>query len=468
MPSSRQTSVVRQLQVVRPAEQTLDLNSVSSDLEASSPVPSALAPTPAQVIARQRAVGNQAVQRSLIPVLRRPISPLLFGAPIQRYESYEHAQAGDHAAGSVKLKIQGIEMTSGEINALGDLYGSPDEIKKADPAELQQVVDLIRKQKADPSKVGEADWDRVTNGRYTKLNLKNSIHFGPQNAAFIAPQPSTPAGGDNRTVWHNYHTQALGFAKQAALAPDDATRKKFLDDAYLFNSYGEHFLVDAFSAGHLFNKDDTIATIEKNLGALKPKELETLFSNIATRVFTVHGKLLSKYEMDAPGPWWPNIDSAGRFQALLNAMYEKPEGRAGVNSAIVKAAHDHLNTQKDSVGNIGVAVENDFEQWFLSGDKTLSSSANTQKWLDKALEQSRNNIRDASMPVSIAPDAELMKHVEAFLPRATSASTKDIHDLLERVTDPKAGMVDAIAGVLTSEIQALLDALLQRGYIRKA
>ena len=51
---------------------------------------------------------------------------------IQRYDAFEHAKEGDRANGT-RTTVGGSTLTSGEIDALADLYGSPEDLIKADP-----------------------------------------------------------------------------------------------------------------------------------------------------------------------------------------------------------------------------------------------------------------------------------------------------------------------------------------------
>src|SRR5260370_39347925 len=83
--------------------------------------------TPARVIRLQRIYGNQFVQRSLA----------------QRYEAFEHATEGDKAKGSRTTTINGVPLTSGELNAMADLYGSPDELAKSSPHDPTKPPALI-------------------------------------------------------------------------------------------------------------------------------------------------------------------------------------------------------------------------------------------------------------------------------------------------------------------------------------
>jgi hypothetical protein len=393
---------------------------------------------------------------------------------VQRYESYEHAELGDKAKFSEKHIIQGIELTSGEIDALGDFYATLNDLQKADPGELTELLRLIRKQKADPRSVIEDDWDKATKKRYTELNLKNWAHFAPPNPALIASQSGTSAGADNRSTWGNYHSQALGLARSAGAYSDPAARKELLASAKITNAFGEHYLVDMFSAGHLFNKTDTVAVVQKGIKSLSSKELGLVFRYAADWVWGIQGlrDLISQYEATA---WHhANINSADRFKTVLEGIHEKrPEV---VASTIVKYVHDQLSTWNAS-GAPGVQVENDFASWLLSGDKTLRGNVETQNWAGKAIEQARANIQtasqnttspSASMP-AIPTDEEMSKQVLAYVPRPTADSTQLIHDLLAKVTDPKnvPEFGTAVAKVIAGDLPSLLNAVVDEKKLRK-
>src|ERR1700730_14794283 len=179
------------------------------------------------------------------------------------------------------------------------------------------------------------------------------------------------------------------------------------------SGFAEHFLMDAFSAGHLFNKDDVLGLIRTNLGALGKKDLAAVFSGAAGTVWGTQSAFIKQYKAKAYWVWW-HLKSADRFQSLLEAVYDDPEGEEAVYSAVVKAAHDRLNTRDAGGGHIGVPVENDFGSWILSGDKTLDSSPETQGWIDKAIEQARANVAAAAANSSKDSDATVINKVLAF------------------------------------------------------
>jgi hypothetical protein len=384
---------------------------------------------------------------------------------IRRYDSFEHFKVADQAPGSEHHLIQSMSLTSGEINALADFYETPTDLMAASPTELKALLDLIHKQATDPLSVKESDWDKATNNRYTALNLKNSKHFSAQDPALIPPTPGAPTPGEtNVATWIGYHKQALAMAQQSVL-PGASNPAKLAANAKVINAFGEHFLTDTFSAGHLVNKDDMVAALRKNLKALNKKQLERVFKAVAGQVWGAQSGVIRRYQgfkhVPVLGDWW-DLDSADRFQAVLEGIYqERPDA---VESAVVKAVHDSLNTHP-SGADVGVPVENDIESWVLSGDRTLEKSAKTQFYIKAALAQSRANLADAFKPHSVNPDADV-KQVLKFVPRPTSASKPLIHDTVAEAIDPNRGLSGSIATVISGNLQSLLDTLVDLKKLR--
>jgi hypothetical protein len=405
----------------------------------------------------QRSAGNAAVTRML-----------------QRYEAGEHAKQGDHAAGSKTVKVGTESLTSGEVNALADLYGSPDDLIKADPAELSAVVALVRRQVAGGS-VPEAEWDKATGGRYTKLNLKNSPHFGPRNPALVAPPAGVAAGEDNRSKFLAYFAETVDHAQRAfepAAQADPAKAKELLDHATISAGFAEHYLMDAFSAGHLFNKDDFMAKLKTNLDALPKDKLAGLFDTVAKGVLADKASkdLLDKFEtVDTHYGFHPNFSRDAALKGLLEKLYADPDGRQAMYSGLVKVVHDDLSTRDAGGGLVGVEVENATEKWVLSGDKTLDKSPKTQLIIDQALEQFRQLIAPYraghGAPASGAPNAD---KVTAFFPRPTAASATMIADLITKVTDPARETGKSLIAILKAELPAVLEQLVARKLIRRA
>jgi hypothetical protein len=203
------------------------------------------------------------------------------------------------------------------------------------------------------------------------------------------------------------------------------------------NAFANHFLTDAFSAGHLFNKRDVMEKFNGQLpttGQGDKREFTkgsaAFFDDIAKAAFVgdVDAEF-SKYETVEKwhGIFRPNINSASRFSLLLQGIHlEKPEL---LESAVAKGIHDKLNTHAG-----GVPVENMLgDQWPLSGDGTLN--AQTLAVIRRAVAQSQQNIISV-FGSSNEPDfAALFKKVWDFTPHPTAEGRKIVTGAIQRGSD---------------------------------
>ena len=452
-----------------------------------SVVPNHSSAGPRSLIRLQQLAGNQAV----LAMLRRPTAGSRGPLAVQRYDAFEHANEGDRTPGSrtatagasddLLYPHPGVQLTSGEINALADLYGSPDQLFSASPAEIRAVVGLVRRQQARPGSVQESEWDDATGGRYTRLNLRNAAHFGPSNSVLVPVAPG-PAGSsaDNRDTFRRYYSETIVNASEAfhhlGLPSEEHTRR-FLSRATISAGFAEHYLMDAFSAGHLFNKEDFIALADRNLHALPPAQVTGLLRRVGRGVLAdpASKTLLGQYEaVDLTYGFLPrpNFDYEFAFNALLEHLYADPDGRQAVLSALVKVVHDRLNQNAAGGGAIGVPVENNIGAWVLSGDRTLSSSPQTQQMIERAIAAFRARMQPffagptpPGMGSGYAPGSD---EVIAMFPRPTADSSRMIAELVRSVTDPAGGMVDALISIIKTELPSLLQGLVRHGDIHRA
>ncbi len=279
----------------------------------------------------------------------------------QCYASDEHAWLGDTAEGSETFVINGVTLTSGDINALADFFGGVDELMNpANAGMLAACAALLEREKAKPGSVQEEEWIAATNGRYEELSLDNSRHFGGRDPA-VVPESATPEGATNVGTWESGFRTALTLAIGGGSDPSGG----MLEQARITNSFAEHFLTDAFSAGHLFHKGDAMALGQERLGALEGEERDALLAAVAHSVFAAKAAVIGEYEFGTPE--WSRAD-AGSFSWFVWLAYkQKPEL---VHNALVLNAHNTLNAGY-------VSVENDRHQWSMSGDETLNSSPET-------------------------------------------------------------------------------------------
>ena len=182
-----------------------------------------------------------------------------------------------------------LVVTYGELNTLADIYGSIKEMKETDPKNRWKIVQGIRQQslfmfydmvnkvegnkkdkfsgktgkrkgfegaigstgrKGERGALGQKEladkkFSSDDSEKYKATLARNACHFAPES-------------------WHSwaeYHQKARDLAKEArekALSKkgswDDEDVQKKINEAFLNNGFGDHFLQDSFASGHLINK----------------------------------------------------------------------------------------------------------------------------------------------------------------------------------------------------------------------
>jgi hypothetical protein len=176
----------------------------------------------------------------------------------------------------------GVSLRYGDGIAMGDFFADPDYSAKiggskaASAEEVGGLKTLITLEQAG-EKVTNKDWeDATTNNRYTELVEVNSRHFAPPNK-FV--ETGTTTGENHKRAWEEHHKSALQLSQKGEK-----------DKALQVNSFGDHFLTDAFAAGHLFNKEDMMAKVHKIFNKYKGRELAAefvkFFDDVAAMAFT--------------------------------------------------------------------------------------------------------------------------------------------------------------------------------------
>ncbi len=173
-------------------------------------------------------------------------------------------------------------VTYGELNTLADFYGSVDELKAADPAKRRNVVQSVRAQSYD--KLLEI-YKRVGTSAQSKQDIKNLGKRPSFGGSFgisgtmdeLAQMQKDKKGATDDTTkykatlgrnachfapeswhsWEDHHHKALALATQshqAMQAAQHGTKSQKLNEALLYNGFGDHYLQDSYAAGHLINK----------------------------------------------------------------------------------------------------------------------------------------------------------------------------------------------------------------------
>lgn len=364
-----------------------------------------------------------------------------------------------------QLDVNGVKFSYGEIVSMGDFYEDYDKMAGASASELGKLKTLIDRSKryyegkvmqgrpvgTDPT---DDDWQGATNKRYLKLAEDNFSHFAPSDSAYLS---FTSTKTNNKKEWERYHSKAI-----------DVTRggnKTMIDKALAINAFGDHFLTDAFSAGHLVNKDD-LAQYFKSLVMSSGKvnaDGQKMFGNIAAKSF--NGPLQSAFSKYETVEWKgvvfrPNINSVDRFKALLIGIMEKEPDVLG-NTMVAKLVHDALNTHSG-----GVPVNNLVgDKWNLTGDDTLNVA--NLDIIRKAVKRSIRNLMEAVTDKS--PVSVFYKKVWDIIPRPTPASVTIIKNVIRNITNPLGTeIVNGADRLLQKNYPLLLEEMEKRKVLKKA
>lgn len=393
-------------------------------------------------------------------------------------EDDEHSHAlydtGEHvlAAGNLypnALRVgaaPGVLLSYGEIVALaGDVISTPETLMTTSVADLAALKDLVDRstryyqgKKQDTSlDVSNDQWDKATHGQYLALASKNDDHFAPHTLPI--PFQVTDVHTNHKAAWEFFHKGAIEEAQRYYLANPSGS---FPEQALIRNAFADHFLTDAFSSGHLFNKEMVMGMFHRNfyLGAALNPGGERFFERMAKKAFVgvVAQKFSALETVDYPVcvwglclKWHPNINSADRFATLLKtAAVQEPEK---VGNLVVKALHDDLNKRGYMVSN-GAG-----RSWHLKGDGNMT--AETKAVMQVAVKQSADNITDPAIRVSGVNLSDIYAKVWKHTPQPTADSVKDIVRLVHEFTITDSDLlVNAAAEVLKSNLNTLVDELL--------
>jgi Domain of unknown function (DUF4157) len=347
-------------------------------------------------------------------------------------------------AAPIGVTAGGVAMDYGTAMAMADYYLTPEAMIGAPTAEMTVLRDLVTAEGKAPASVTEADWERATAGRpptpagtprtYMDLNMANVEHFAPAKGASLQLKP----GIDNRDSWHFYHNQAL-----------DTARAGDVNRALAINAFADHFLTDAFAAGHLFNKQAVMTAVAGRLTTAAQRE--TFANAIATTVMAdVHANTVCRrFEGKKYGGWW-QINDANRLSAVLQGIADQ---RPNVlPNAIAGSIHDALNTA-------GVDVTNSTKpptSWTVKGDGSMEPTG--LDVMRRAVALSYSQVVNIGGKVGAYDYATMDAAVWAYTPTPTTSGQASIDAQIARLVDPTSAA--AIAGVATmviANIEFLMD-----------
>ena len=174
------------------------------------------------------------------------------------YDTGEHVLAGGDLYPD-QLRVgtgSGVPFSYGQILAMADLYDTVGDLRNASPAELTALKTLIERDTAyyerrGGSSVSNKEWNDATGERYLDARRRQLLALLAAVGARHEPNPTTKP--DNKSTWERYHEQAIAEMRAIVAANPNASPSPF--GPLTTNAFGDHFLTDAFAAGHLVNKE---------------------------------------------------------------------------------------------------------------------------------------------------------------------------------------------------------------------
>ena len=384
-------------------------------------------------------------------------------APLQRYEAGEHAQIG----GAGTIMVNGVELTEGEINAMGDFFATSGALKQASSVELEALRNLIRRDRsartgvAGFTPVETSEWEKATGNRYLKLAADNRAHFAP------APGSSGLTGENHKARWYELHRQSL----HQAWFDGRFNGHQVSNEARVQNAFAAHFLTDAFSAGHLINKAAVIAFAAEQWDKMATTGWifeETAFTKaVSEKVLAdkVAGPKLKAHELKMIS--WERVTET-RFSEFLWQVAKSDRGK--FFNAFARIVHDHLDDAMKGP-DTGVEVTNGRGEgpWRLSGDATLAKSPETLRIANAAALEANANLVVAAASISEPDYPTLCDRVWAYTPQPTKAGAAMVKDAIAKIGDAATPeSVAAFSALTIAEVDAAIKELTDMGYLRVA
>lgn len=274
-----------------------------------------------------------------------------------QWAAAEHIYLGDQGAlmACNQLKIKDCPMSEilrndgeykysyGEIAALGDFYISADEIyyekgEKLNNQNLDNIFacidkqgNILKKQKEIPDlPIPGCGWVFAINtNNILSLVRTNYDHFG----------------WFNMKKYVEYHGLAIKWALQARFSSNLFVRKQLFEKSLFYNGFADHFLSDAFSAGHvrvprfhlkkwiIENKSGFLKDVQADIASLifhdregldeNGSEVGLVVQNSHGQVWRTHSdhKLHECTQDSAPSIAIPLEAIAHSFREILEAFY---------------------------------------------------------------------------------------------------------------------------------------------------
>jgi outer membrane protein OmpA-like peptidoglycan-associated protein len=310
------------------------------------------------------------------------------------------------------------------VSLAGDEYGSVDELKAAaaTPAGRAELRRIMAN-------------DNNHSAQYVDLAMHNIPHFA--------------GGGTAVTSWSSHHESALLTALLSGL--DDSEPQ--WQQAQLTEAFGQHFLTDSFSAGHVRTpRAEIIAWYQDDFA---PRALPPLIAYAKNWIRTELVKQIGPQVLMPDAAVGAMVDALmwGALKWLDDDIHDKlqPLVGLGISGAISGTLHD-----RDNERGLWVASEAHPQPWLAYGDGKLKCSAESADQAQLAVITAREQIVQAQALGRIRRE---QRGVVAQTSRAVNQVPGTVHFALDSalLDGPTITALNQATDFLTAHSEQVLD-----------
>ena len=323
------------------------------------------------------------------------------------------------------MRSADTDVDGGDVVSLaGDEYGSVDELEAA-AATAEGRAELRRIMASDNNH----------SAQYVDLAMHNVPHFA--------------GGGTAVASWSSHHESALLTALLSGL--DDSEPQ--WQQAQLTEAFGQHFLTDSFSAGHVRTpRAEIIAWYQDDFA---PRALPPLIAYAKNWIRTELVRQISPQVLMPDAAIGAMVDALmwGTLKWLDDDIHDKlqPLVGLGISGAISGTLHD-----RDNERGLWVASEAHPDPWLAYGDGKLKCSAESADQAQSAVITAREQIVQAQALGRIRRD---QRGVLAQTSRPVNEVPSSVHFALDSalLDGPTITALNQAADFLTAHSEQVLD-----------
>ncbi len=350
-----------------------------------------------------------------------------------QHSTPDHIKIG----GEEVVEVPPHTLTVGELNALADYVKDVSDLKDITPALMEVALELLGEHDHHHGGLTpqESEVLAVIFPDYQELAKANDSHFAP-------PSGLNPTGtADHVSQMKVHFGKAFDIAQGNSTIEESARTEAARAEA----AFGSHYIADAFSAGHLFNKAELMTRAADFLDQGLNDHLTFLMAAEAT-----HKKAaatLSQWEVRTIGgqTGWGPIHATHLF-LLLQGMY-----LGGMEDMIYNA---YVRVVHDRIGALGVEVQSPHGEWVMGGDEHLDTTSTSAA--KEAVAAAMDLIEAEAESPGTTSKSEMFEAILSHYPTPTVQGQATIDGTIDGVFESTVEAATALAEASTAEMDAIL------------